>query len=112
MFFSSTVPLYDGRNPFTIDEYEKLPVLFREIPVGAAVMVVFTAGKYSTPETTRRDFDMWDVPASISFNVLAVVLLENPDAEACAPDEDFNPDMHAFGVSFPVRSGKEKASSH
>lgn len=77
---ATAVPLYDGRKPFSWRRYEELPSLQpSQVVEGMACAVLCTITAYKTGLRTNAKIDKAHVKASLTFNLLGVVVLEDPD---------------------------------
>lgn len=86
MLTIASVPVFDGRQPFNFDKYEKAPAYSEDIAVGAAVMVVFC--DKCTDARTVKGKQAPTYRHDIKAYVLGVVLLADAfDADADADEE-------------------------
>ncbi|KZV61430.1 hypothetical protein PENSPDRAFT_693412 [Peniophora sp. CONT] len=74
------VPVYDGRKPFSWRQYTDLPKFtLPESTEGMACAVLCTISALKTTSNTNARINRGNVKASVVFNLLGVVVLEDAD---------------------------------
>ncbi|KAG2134074.1 hypothetical protein DEU56DRAFT_756980 [Suillus clintonianus] len=86
------IPTFDGKKPFCLEDYWKLPKINDEIENGTPVLVFFTASTYEYKGTAHNR----ELRKNASMNAKAIVLLAN------------SPDSYQHGEKPPTANYSEK----
>ncbi|KZT29858.1 hypothetical protein NEOLEDRAFT_1055446 [Neolentinus lepideus HHB14362 ss-1] len=99
--YDTDIPVYDGRKTFQLKGFNKLPSFPGEIPVGSAILIIFTAQTYSgkrLPSTVKG------LTTSLGFKALAAVVLHDAELDSEARDDAKSDENGPLGVETDVYS--------
>jgi hypothetical protein len=84
----SSVPTYDGCNPFHLAHFKSLPCIDTELAANSAVLITFSLGAYNLTDGGALNIG---VTLSISNNVQSVILLADPHPYTPHSSDNFIP---------------------
>ena len=74
-----TVPMYDGQEPFKLENFTSLPKIHTELEPGSYVLVAYSIGTYEN--TGGNTCTMYNIKTRLSLNVQHVILLAKPSSK-------------------------------
>ena len=84
-----TVPMYDGQEPFKLENFTSLPKIHTELEPGSYVLVAYSVGTYENMGGNAHT--MYNVKTRLSLNVQHVILLAKPSSKELDDDKVSDP---------------------
>ena len=84
-----TVPMYDGQEPFKLENFTSLPKIHTKLEPGSYVLVAYSVGTYENMGGNART--MYNVKTRLSLNVQHVILLAKPSSKELDDDKVSDP---------------------
>lgn len=81
--------MFDGREPFKLENFAELPKIREELDPGSFVLVTYSIGTYENASGNARA--MYNVMTRLSLNVQHVILLAKPCDKELDDDKVLDP---------------------
>ena len=84
-----TVPMYDGQEPFKLEDFASFPKIYTKLEPGSYVLVAYSVGTYKN--TGGNMCTMYNIKTRLSLNVQHVILLAKPSSKELDDDKASDP---------------------
>ena len=84
-----TVPMYDGQEPFKLEDFASLPKIYTKLGPGSYVLVVYSVGTYEN--TGGNMCTMYNIKTRLSLNVQHIIFLAKPSSKELDDDKVSDP---------------------
>ena len=84
-----TVPMYDGQEPFKLEDFASFPKIYTKLEPGSYVLVAYSVGTYEN--TGGNMCTMYNIKTRLLLNVQRIILLAKPSSKELDDDKVSDP---------------------